>query len=375
MKPSHRFLSVLISGLLAPLSFIACGADDTEGRDDASDVNLRPEVNRTDSGNNGTDDGDTGAGPDDVAAPGDTSPDEETANGDTIDDVADGGTPADTSSPDTTPDTGPVIDPRCDRDGDGFVAVGLTCNGLVGDDCDDTLRSVNPGAREACDFLDNNCNGTVNEGVDCYIFAHEARAVYRVDPFSGADPIRYADSSETLLDFDTAPDGTLYGITGASLIRYEDPSWVTVGSHGIGASANGMAILNADIGYVTASNQTYEIDLSSGLARSIGSMDFTSSGDCVINKDGTLYMSARAASASGTDQLVIIDAGPDGGGAATLIGQIGFVGVYGLTFAYGYLFGFTSGGEVIEINPLTGVGREVANVGKVFFGAASSPSR
>ena len=59
MKPSHRFLSVLISGLLAPLTFIACGADDTEGRDDVADVNVRPEVNRTDAGNNGADDGDT----------------------------------------------------------------------------------------------------------------------------------------------------------------------------------------------------------------------------------------------------------------------------------------------------------------------------
>jgi hypothetical protein len=367
MKPSHRFLSVLISGLLAPLTFIACGADDTEGRDDAADVNVRPEVNRTDAGNNGADDGDTGDGPDDAAEPGDASLDEETTDA-----VADGGAITDTSG---APDTGPVVDPRCDRDGDGFVAVGLTCNGLVGDDCDDTLRSVNPGAREACDFLDNNCNGNINEGVDCFIFAHEARAVYRVDPFSGAPPILYAESSETLLDFDTAPDGTLYGITGTSLIRYEDPSWVTVGLHGIGASANGMAILNTDIGYITASNQTYEIDLSSGLARSIGSMDYTSSGDCVINKDGTLYMSARASGPSATDQLVVIDASPDGGGAATLIGQIGFVGVYGLTFAYGYLFGFTANGEVIEINPLTGAGREVASVDKVFFGAASSPSR
>ncbi|MBU6160005.1 MAG: hypothetical protein KGO50_02715 [Myxococcales bacterium] len=375
MKPSHRFLSVLIPSLLSPLTFIACGGDDTEVSDDAADAGLRPEVGRTDSGNNSTDDGgvdnDAGGSPDDANEPGDATPD-----GETTDATSDGSTTTDTSgSDDVRPDTGPVVDPRCDRDGDGFVAVGLTCNGLVGDDCDDTLRAVNPGAREACDFLDNNCNGSVNEGVDCYIFAHESDAVYRVDPFSGEPPILYAESSVTLLDFDTAPDGTLYGITSTSLVRYDDPSWVTVGSHGIGASANGMAILNPDIGYVTASNQTYEIDLSSGMARSIGSMDYTSSGDCVINKDGTLFMSARAAGPSGTDQLVVIDASPDGGGAATLIGQIGFVGVYGLTFAYGYLFGFTSNGEVIEINPITGAGREVANVDKVFFGAASSPSR
>lgn len=372
MKSTPRLLLLLASSLFATSTIVACSSDEDETDDGGSDANLRPEVGRTDSGTD--DDGgidDPDAGDDDSVDPDDTSTGED--GGEVL---PDGGDPSDTlNPPDVRPDTGPVIDPRCDRDGDGYVAVGLTCNGVVGDDCDDTLRSVNPGAREACDFLDNDCDEAVNEGVECFIFAHEANTVYRVDPFSGAAPIRFAESSATLLDFDTAPDGTLYGITNSSLIRYDDPSWVTVGPHGIGAGANGMAILNPDIGYVTASNQTYEIDLSSGGARPIGEMDFTSSGDCVINKDGTLYMSARASSISGTDQLVIIDASPDGGGAATRVGEIGFVGVYGLTFAYGFLFGFTSDGLVIEINPFTGVGREVADVGKTFFGAASSPSR
>ncbi|MES1172231.1 MAG: putative metal-binding motif-containing protein [Bacteroidota bacterium] len=61
-----------------------------------------------------------------------------------------------------------------DKDGDGHGALGLAtkvdckpsmgfgdCNG----DCNDALTSVYPGAIEVCDGRDNNCNGTVDEGV------------------------------------------------------------------------------------------------------------------------------------------------------------------------------------------------------------------
>jgi hypothetical protein len=45
-----------------------------------------------------------------------------------------------------------------DADEDGFY---------VPDDCDDTRPKVNPEAREVCDGLDNNCDGSNDEGCDC----------------------------------------------------------------------------------------------------------------------------------------------------------------------------------------------------------------
>lgn len=46
----------------------------------------------------------------------------------------------------------------CDLDGDGF-------NGGSGGDCDDHNAEVKPGADEACDGVDNNCDGIIDE--DC----------------------------------------------------------------------------------------------------------------------------------------------------------------------------------------------------------------
>ena len=43
-----------------------------------------------------------------------------------------------------------------DRDKDGYKG---------DDDCDDLNASIHPGADEVCDAIDNNCNGSVDEGL------------------------------------------------------------------------------------------------------------------------------------------------------------------------------------------------------------------
>ncbi|MCB9765642.1 MAG: VCBS repeat-containing protein [Alphaproteobacteria bacterium] len=57
-------------------------------------------------------------------------------------------------------DTGPIE--TTDVDGDGYSAPA---------DCDDEDAAINPGAAEACDGVDNNCDGTADEGVTLTFFA------------------------------------------------------------------------------------------------------------------------------------------------------------------------------------------------------------
>ena len=76
-----------------------------------------------------------------------------------------------------------------DGDGDGY---GLTDNAkclcapfdkwtaLSGEDCDDSSSSINPRAKEVCNFVDDNCNGTIDEG--CEVVGFEVIGVGAVFP-------------------------------------------------------------------------------------------------------------------------------------------------------------------------------------------------
>jgi len=53
-----------------------------------------------------------------------------------------------------------------DSDGDGFCGAEVSCSdGTLPGDCDDQLKEVNPAAAEACNGFDDNCNGEVDEGI------------------------------------------------------------------------------------------------------------------------------------------------------------------------------------------------------------------
>ena len=258
---------------------------------------------------------------------------------------------------------------RCDRDLDG--ALSEDCGG---DDCNDSDPHVYPGAVEHCNFKDDDCDGEKNEDEFCGIYVHTSENLLLIEPFLGEEVL--VGSVPGLLDFDTAPDGTLYGITSLALFQLDEVarSWERIGEFdAMDGSTNGFAISSNELGYATSGNTLYEISLNGGEAIWVGEFgeDYRSSGDCVVNKSGRLFLSSNHDSTE--DHLMEVDTRS---GQAQVIGPIGFSRGFGLTFAWGELFGFTGSGEVIRINPSTGRGELLHTFSeRSFWGAASSPER
>lgn len=253
-----------------------------------------------------------------------------------------------------------------DNDNDGHYA--LVCGG---DDCDDNTVYRHGGLREICDFFDNDCNNAINDGITCTFFAHTDDSLFEVDPFL-AQTRRLGDIP-TFWDLDTHPDGTLYGITRDALYRMDSANdWVRVGALTVSGSPNGLAIDLDGNAFVTSGNFLYQVDVDDSSTVLVGEMggDFESSGDCVINKDNTLFMSSKHVS---PDTLVIINAET---GVATNVGDTGYPNIYGLTAAWGFLFGLTDQGQVIQIDEGTGAAELVHTfTGRRWYGAASTPGR
>ena len=357
--------------LLLTLLLSACSSDSTEGGSGGDAGPSRDVGTSRDAagGDDATVSIDLGLG-DDGSIPGDANDAdalEDAAPSDaTGGDLAPDETPPDAGGADAAPDAAP--DPN-DRDGDGFIDADLG-----GDDCDDTNPRVRPDANEVCDFVDNDCSGVVNDGITCEVYAHTSSELFLVDPFAGTS--RRVTSVPGLLDFDTAPDGTLYGITSSALYRFDAARsrWDVVSNSGISSvGVNGFAIDSTSKGYATGRGTVYRVDLVTGAMNEIGDFGggYVSSGDCVIDKDDNLYMTASGVGSN--DVLVRVDTSS---GVATPIGaNLGFSSVFGLTVAWGYMFGFTSSGELIQIDTRSGRGSLVSRVSGVWYGAASSPQR
>ncbi len=365
----QRFRAFILFPSLFALAAIGCGSDDVDGEpgDDCPSGQQRNvltgqcepiapvlDANNGSSDSSSSDAGTDSTGQDDASTFEDTGTDDtgsqDTGNSDTDNDV----------------DQDP---PACpDRDGEG--AADEACGGQ---DCDDNNATVGPGAPEVCDEHDNNCDGQVNEGLDCSFYAHSNTTLYVVDPFEKT--ATQVTSVPHLFDMDTHPDGTLYGITSSALHKFEpsSSSWTLIGDLGVSGTPNGLAINNQGTAYMTASNDVYTVDLATGSATHVGSMggSYNSSGDCVVNKDNSLYMSSDH-NFSG-DALVVIDGTT---GQAQDVGLMGYSNVYGLTAAWGRMFGLTGSGQLIEINSGNGQATLVHTFSNIsWYGAASTPQR
>ncbi len=245
---------------------------------------------------------------------------------------------------------GEGCDVDADRDG--------SCEG---DDCDDNDGDRFPGNREDCSFVDEDCDGDNNDGLECSFIAHTSDKLFRIDPFAQtAEFERDIDDVNGVLDIDVDEDGDFIVATSAGVFEVRDngtlasvASVSAVGGriNGVCITGTGTMFLTTDDGVDSAAwkvegNQTVEVGgFSDGLV---------SSGDCVVTKQEDVLMSAKDPdNAAADDRLVLVNSAT---GATNDVGSIGFKKVFGLSASFDFLFGVTADGDVIEIDRETGDG-------------------
>lgn len=240
---------------------------------------------------------------------------------------------------------------------------------------------------ERCSFEDEDCDGRLNNDLDCTFLASSEGALWRVDPFAQTIDLAFEvtlPGTEKIFDIDQAPDGSVYATTGSRKVyrvEHEGPVEVfggtTTSNSPVPRNPNGLAI--GDDGTFFISNQDA---LVGGRVVATGSLNedpellqvldpYDSSGDCVIDK-GSLLVSAVNLDDDDTygitDLLIRV---PFDGSNPALIGSFGFLDVYGLSSSFDKLFGVTADGKVLFIDRDTGAAELLFETQISFTGAGN----
>ena len=249
----------------------------------------------------------------------------------------------------------------------------------------------------ACsDTLDNNCNGLVDcsdpacvtalnccsretTSADTTIWAHSPTDLYRVDPttFAVARVGSFGVSDE-MTDIAVTPAGELWAISFSALYRVDRATAAATYVASVPGSGNNALTFLASGQLLAADGvgDVKRIDPTTGDVTSIGSFEngLSSAGDLVAVGSvmyGISSTGGGGGDASGDNVLLRVDINT---GVATVVGPIGFGSVWGLAYANARVIAFTNAGEIVQVDPATGVGTLLATRSVQFWGAGMSPS-
>lgn len=136
---------------------------------------------------------------------------------------------------------------------------------------------------------------------------------------------------------------------------------------------NGMTFLD-DGRLVIAGERVTVVDPTSGtpLINWPSTDQYTTSGDVVGLPDGYLYWTVEGEQPDDTDRVVRVDPAT---GQTIVIGDASVAKIFGLGYAEGVLYGFTSRGEVVTLDPTSGSVIQVQNLSGRWYGATTNPVR
>jgi hypothetical protein len=225
----------------------------------------------------------------------------------------------------------------------------------TGDPAEDTGTSVPPGGSTEA------------------LYAHSAGVLYSIEPVAPytVTPIGSFSGGSEITDLAIDGDGRMIAV-GFQEVYEVDPATarLTLLDRHSG-EINALSFLDDGTLLAGGDDRMFEVDPQTGAlgpAGDIGGWYFA--GDMVGLPDGLLYCAASRSSTGGQSSLVVWDpvAGAVVSDAPTGVGSL-----YGIGWAEDTLFGFSSEGTIVTIDPTTGAATEVARPGIAFYGAATNP--
>jgi streptogramin lyase len=213
------------------------------------------------------------------------------------------------------------------------------------------------------------------------MYAHTRDTLYAVDGAS-FDLIEIGSfgvpGGSAMNDLAITPDGQLFGVTGTKLFSIDPASGAATFVAPLTGSMNvGMTFLpDGSLLAADKDGEVRRVRPDSGAIVEVGAYGdgYGTAGDLVAVADGTMYTIADDGPDGESSDNVLLEIDPTTGAIVERIGSIGFAGVWGTAYAGGKVYAFTRTGDIIQIDPASGVGTLVRHhEGLSFYGAGVSP--
>ena len=255
---------------------------------------------------------------------------------------------------------------RCDRDA-GCVLTPRSCDDAVDctrDACSDTARSCSHAADDTLCPATELCSAL--RGCDAFVYAMASDMhLYETRVPSGG-LVDLGVPPPALSDLALGPDGVLYATDSYILYRVDRAtaaasaiaSILPVHQYaGLGEAA-GVLLATAD------TSQLFQVDGASGASLPVALLPSSLTGD-VTALGGRVLVTVSNVNPP-TDTLVAWAPPAQG---ATVVGDLGYARVWGLATLGGVVYGLTSTGAILTVDPTTGHATKIAQAGVAFVGA------
>jgi len=215
-----------------------------------------------------------------------------------------------------------------------------------------------------------------------YVYAHTESTLYKVDPDTLAitkiGDFAWPSFSDSMTDLAIDKTGQMIGVSFTSVYRVDPTNaHTTLLTGNLQGMFNGLSFVPADqlgqtgddvlIGTRNTDGKVFRVDPATGATTLVGDMGaaFMSSGDLVaVAGFGTV----QTIPGNGADKLARL--APQTFAATPIGSDTGFGKIWGVAYWKNKIYGFTSDGAFILIDPTTGAATLVSNTGIGWYGAA-----